>query len=148
VNREAVPQIMQARDLSPAWSATNARDPPQGVECCLNGAAGERRSVSVGQKEGMIALGEAAASAQGHIDFEHRCKLQPDRDQAALVELRGANDENCFLQIDIREGKARRLTEAQAGSVQQDKQSPECDRVQLGGAAPADRDGRRIEKPL
>ena len=65
MDREAVPKIVQARDQSSACRAMDPGDAPQGVECRLNGAAGEPRSVPVRKKEGGLALRKAAAPTQG-----------------------------------------------------------------------------------
>ncbi len=67
----------------------------------------------------MIAGRTAAALA--YIGAKHRRELRPDRDETALVELRGTHGQDGFSQIDVRQAKARRLTEAQPGPVQQDK---------------------------
>ena len=117
MNREAVPEIVQARDLSPACCAVDPGDAPQRVECGLNGAAGEPRAVPVRQKERRLALRKPAAPPQRHVVRQHRCKLRSDRNQTALVELRGAYGQNGFRQIDIRQREARRFAEAQPGSV-------------------------------
>ena len=52
-----------------------------------------------------------------------------------------------FRQIDIRERQPRRLAEAQSGPVQQEKQRPECHRVQLDRAPAAGLNSCRIEEP-
>ena len=96
MNREAVPEIVQARDLSPACRAVDLGDTPQRVECRLNGAAGEPRAVSVRQQEGGLALRKTVAPTHGACSRQHRCKLRSDRNQTALVELRGAYGQNGF----------------------------------------------------
>ena len=117
MNREAVPEIVQARDLSPTCRAMDPGDTPQRVECCLNCAAGEPRAVPVRQKEGSLALRKPAAPPQGHVVRQHRCKLRSNRNQTALVELRGAYGQNVFSQIDIHQREACRFAEAQPSPV-------------------------------
>ena len=114
-------EIMQARDLPSARSAVDPGDPPQGVKRRLNSAAGEPRSVPVRKEVGVLPSLKVATQAPGHIGLQHLCKLRPDRRQAALIELRGADRQNRFRQIDIRQRKPRRFAEAQPGAVQDEK---------------------------
>src|SRR4029077_2590920 len=109
--------IVQARDLSPTCRAMDLGDTPQRVECGLDGAAGEPRAVAVRQKEGSLALRKTAAPPQRHVVRQDRCKLRSDRNQTALVELRGAYGQNVFRQIDIRQRESCRFAEAQPRSV-------------------------------
>jgi hypothetical protein len=117
MDSEAMPKIVQARDLSPACRAMDPGDTPQRVECGLNGAAGEPRAVPVRQKEGSLALRKPATPPQRHIVRQHCCKMRSDRNQTALVELRGAYGQNVFRQIDVRQCESCRFAEAQPGSV-------------------------------
>lgn len=111
-HREAVPEIVQARDSSPACRAMDSGDTPRRVECGLNGAAGEPRAVPIRQKEGSLALGKLAAPPQRHVVGQDCCKLRSDRNQTALAELRGAHGQNAFRQIDVRQCQCCRFTEA------------------------------------
>ena len=122
-------------------------DAPQRVECVLNSAAGEPRAVPVRQEEGSLVLRKPAVPPQRPVVRQHRCKLRSDRDQTALVELRGAYSQNTFRQIDVRQCETGRFAEAQPGSVQQEEQSPECHRVELNRTAPAALHGRGVKKP-
>ena len=65
VDREAVTEIVQARDLSPACLAMDSCDTPQRVERFLNGAAGEPRAVPVREKEGSLTLRKPAPRRRG-----------------------------------------------------------------------------------
>ena len=51
VDREAVPEVMQARGLARASVAMDSGDATQIVKRCLNGAACKRRSIPVCKKE-------------------------------------------------------------------------------------------------
>ena len=75
----------------------------QGVECLLNGAAGERRSILVRKKEGILTFRKVAAPAEGYMGIQHLGKLWSNRDQTAFIELRAAYGQNSFRQIDIRQ---------------------------------------------
>jgi len=84
VDREAVPEIMQAWYLSSTCRAMNPGDTTQGVECLLNGAAGKRRSILVRKKERILTFRKVAAPAEGYMGIQHLGKLWSNRDQTAL----------------------------------------------------------------
>src|ERR1700679_102504 len=75
MDREAVPEIMQARNPSPTCRALDTGNTTQVVEGLLNGAAGKRRSSPIREEEGVRALRKQAASAQGHMSVQHLRKL-------------------------------------------------------------------------
>ena len=63
---------------------------------------------------------------------QHACQFGPDRDQAGLEELGIPDGDQGVRQIDIRDGQSQRLTDAQAGPVQQQQDRPKGVRLNQG----------------
>ena len=82
---------MEAWDSSPASRAVDAGDAPQAIERRLNGAAGEPRSVAVGEKKGIPILPTTVMSALSHIGHQRLGELRTNRHQPVLEELRAAH---------------------------------------------------------